>query len=69
MQNGREHLLPLERLARDIRAHGQPDPGRLHAAERLTAELGADLLAAVHSELARLEARAFPLRSRPRRVA
>jgi len=67
MENRRD--TPLDRLARDMRAHAQLDPNRLHAAERLTAELGGDLLAAIYGELARLEARAFPLCSRPRRVA
>ena len=37
--------------------------------ERLTAELGGDLLAAIYGELNRLEAGAFRLCSRPRRVA
>lgn len=67
MENRRD--TPLDRLLRDMHAFGQADASRLHAAERLTAELGGDLLAAVHGELSRLEAGAFPLCSRPRRVA
>lgn len=69
MQNEREHAAPLDRLVRDIRALGQPDASSLHAVERLTAELGGDLLAAIHAELDRLDAGSFPLCSRPRRVA
>lgn len=60
---------PLDRLLRDMHAYGRPDAHRPHGAERLTAELGGDLLAAIHGELSRLEAGAFPLCNRPRRVA
>ena len=60
---------PLDRLVRDVEAFGRPDVSRLHAGERLAAELGGDLLAAIRAELDRLDARAFPLCSRPRRVA
>jgi hypothetical protein len=67
MQNGHGHSSsPLDRLVRDMNSLGRD---HLPAAERLTAELGDDLLAAIHAELARLDARAFPLCRRPRRVA
>ncbi len=74
MQNVQEHLpgklgdSPVHRLVRDMNALGHFG-GRLPAAERLTVELGIDLLAAINAELDRLDAGAFPLCSRPRRVA
>ena len=70
MQNRSERAdSPLDRLVRDVVAYGRADVSRLDADERLTAELGGDLLAAIRAELDRLDARAFPLCSRPRRVA
>ena len=70
MQNRSERAeSPLDRLVRDVVAFGRPNVSRLHAVERLTAELGGDLLAAVRAELDRADAGAFPLCSRPRRVA
>ncbi len=75
MQNGREHVpgkpveSPLARLVRDMNAIGRLDEGHPPAAERVVAELGDDLLAALDAELRRLDAGAFPLCSRPRRVA
>lgn len=70
MQNRSERAdSPLDRLVRDLEAYGRPVVSRLDADERLTVELGGDLLAAIRAELDRLDARAFPLCNRPRRVA
>jgi hypothetical protein len=61
---------PLDRLLRDLTALGAAaEPEQPRAQERLAAELGDDLLAAVHAELARLDFGGFPLCSRARRVA
>jgi hypothetical protein len=60
---------PLDRLLRDLTAFGASEPGRPPADERLAAELGDDLLAALHAELDRLDFGGFPLCKRARRVA
>jgi hypothetical protein len=59
---------PLERLLRDLAALGHGDPTGPSADERLTAALGADLLAAVYAELNHVQLDGLPL-GRPRRVA
>jgi hypothetical protein len=61
--------LPLGRLRRDLAALGRRDAPRASAAERIAAELGDDLYAAVLAELSRLEADGLPLCGRSRRVA
>jgi hypothetical protein len=45
------------------------DPTRQTAAERLTTLLGADLLAAIYTDLRDLDVTTIPLATRPRRVA
>jgi hypothetical protein len=62
------HAHPFERLRRDLAALGD-SPARPSATERLTAMLGDDLLAAILTELRRLEAADVPLGKRPRRAA
>jgi hypothetical protein len=58
-----------DRLARDLVALGLLDPTRPSAAERLTAMLGDELVAAIHAELERASSNPAPLRGCPRRVA
>lgn len=52
---------PADRLLLDLLALGRLDPERPTAAERLDAELGPDLAAAVAGELERLDVDEQPL--------
>jgi hypothetical protein len=52
---------PVDRLATDLRKLDRLDPERPTATERLEAELGADLLAAIYRELDGLDANDVPL--------
>jgi hypothetical protein len=71
MKNRTEHhqYEPLERLLRDLAAHGVAVEDRLTVDERLAAILGDDLLAAVRAELYRLEREDSLLRDCTRRAA
>jgi hypothetical protein len=60
---------PIDRLRRDLAALACLDASHVPAIERLSAELGGDLYAAVLAELNRLDSGGFPLCSRSRRVA
>lgn len=66
MQNRNAH--PLERLQRDLETLAL-SPARPSAEERLAAQLGDDLLAAILDELNRLAADDVPLGKHSRRAA
>jgi hypothetical protein len=68
MQNTRRNH-PLDRLLRDLNAVGRLSTPHVPAANRLRAELGHDLFAVLHAELASFDAGALPLESPTRRVA
>ena len=59
---------PLDRLLRDLTALGRCETDRAPARQRLAAALGDDLVAALRTELDRVDFGGFPL-SQPRRVA
>ena len=71
MQNrhSHNHLAPLDRLLRDLNAVGRLGAAHVPATERLRAELGDDLFAVLHAEMARFDGNDFLLESPTRHVA
>ena len=71
MQNrhSHDHRSPLDRLLRDLNAVGRLSTAHVPAAERLRADLGDDLFAVLHAELASFDAGTLPLESSTRDVA
>jgi hypothetical protein len=68
MQN-RHSYDQLDRLLRDMNAVGRLGAAHVPATDRLRAELGDDLFAVLHAELASFDAGALPLEGPTRRVA
>jgi hypothetical protein len=68
-QQSHNHLSPVDRLLRDLRAVGRLDPGHVPVNERLHGELGEALQAVLRRELAGFDAADFPLEDHTRRVA